>query len=168
MPGLAGMKFIPYISMQVVSVHLSFCGAIWIDCFYLYVPSMLQHRFSVVLGYTTFILQALLFARHCYIGPLGMPNKQYSSQYRDKQLAFLLLGLLPYPFPSSPFKVWLYWGRGNLLLLWDNNMLYNESLSQDGTSSVKRKTQRKILVGSLKWRVFWENKTKKASKGWQH
>lgn len=90
--------------------------------------------FFFVLGYATLILQALLYARHCYVGLLGMSNKQYGSQYRDNQLLFLLLDLLSYPFPSSPSKVWVYRGRGNLLGLWEDNTQYNESLSQNGTS----------------------------------
>lgn len=138
MPGLAGMKFIPCISMQAVSVHLALCGAIWIDSFWFYGPSITQDRFSVVLGYTTFILLALLYARKCCIRPLGMSNKQYRSQYRNNQLTFLLLDLLLYRFPSPPFKVWVYW---NLLGSWDSNMPYNESLSRGENSSVKRETE---------------------------
>lgn len=161
LPGLARMKFILCIPVQVVLVHLALCGAIWIDSFYFYVPSIIQDRFSVVLGYATLILQALLYARHCYIGLLGMSNKQYDSQYRDNQLPFLLLDLLSYPFPSSPFKVWVYRGRGYLLGLWKNNTQYNESLSQNGTS--------RFQWGHLSGGSFEKTRkrVKKACEGWQ-
>lgn len=41
----------------------------------------------------------------------------------------------PTLFPPHPFKVWVHWGRGNLLGFWENSLQYNESLLQDGTSS---------------------------------
>lgn len=99
-----------------------------------------------------------------------MSNKQYSSQYRDNQFTFLLLDLLPYPFPSSPFKVWVYLGRGNLLGSWDSNMQWwwIHILGWD-LKCKEEKLRGKFWWGSLEWRIFWESKkkTKKASKGWQ-
>lgn len=76
-------------------------GLFEIDSFEFYVSSIIKDRFSVVLGYTTFNLKTLIYAKHCYIGLLGTSNKQYDSQHRENQLTSLSLNLLSYPFPFS-------------------------------------------------------------------